>query len=196
MIVNEKKHQALILGKTEHNFCFPVNNSIDIFRMKIDDRFSFDNHEFKFQVFTDALYPQPIYQQLRFSSSLSVAPISIAPYWWPLYLQLPIRNSVSVAPYQYLRINSSLSVAQCQQLSIRISLSVAPLSVALISVALFWQHCISSSSPLATQYQPRNSGSSLVARYQQVLYQQLRITSSLAPVSEALYHKLRARSFV
>ena len=50
MIVNEKKHQALILGKTEHNFCFPVNNSIDIFRMKIDNRFSFDNHEFKFQV--------------------------------------------------------------------------------------------------------------------------------------------------
>ena len=44
MIVNEKKHQALILGKTEHNFCFPVKNSIDIFRMTIDNRFSFDNH--------------------------------------------------------------------------------------------------------------------------------------------------------
>ena len=26
MIVNEKKNQALILGKTEHNFCFPINN--------------------------------------------------------------------------------------------------------------------------------------------------------------------------
>ena len=35
-IVNEKKHQALILGKTEHNFCFPVNNSIDIFGMTTD----------------------------------------------------------------------------------------------------------------------------------------------------------------
>ena len=44
MIVNEKKHQALILGKTEHNFSFPVNNSIDIFGMTIDNRLSFDNH--------------------------------------------------------------------------------------------------------------------------------------------------------
>ena len=44
MIVNEKKNQALILGKTEHNFCFPVNNSIDIFGMTIDNRLSFDNH--------------------------------------------------------------------------------------------------------------------------------------------------------
>ena len=44
MIVNEKKHQALILGKTEHNLCFPVNNSIDIFGMTIDNRLSFDNH--------------------------------------------------------------------------------------------------------------------------------------------------------
>ena len=44
MIVNKKKHQALILGKTEHNFCFPVNNSIDIFGMTIDNRLSFDNH--------------------------------------------------------------------------------------------------------------------------------------------------------
>ena len=44
MIVNKKKHQALILGKTEHNFSFPVNNSIDIFGMTIDNRLSFDNH--------------------------------------------------------------------------------------------------------------------------------------------------------
>ena len=44
MIVSEKKHQALILGKTEHNFSFPVNNSIDIFGMTIDNRLSFDNH--------------------------------------------------------------------------------------------------------------------------------------------------------
>ena len=44
MIVNEKKHQALILGKTEHNFSFPVNNSVDIFGMTIDNRLSFDNH--------------------------------------------------------------------------------------------------------------------------------------------------------
>ena len=38
------QHQALILGKTEHNFSFPVNNSIDIFGMTIDNRLSFDNH--------------------------------------------------------------------------------------------------------------------------------------------------------
>ena len=44
MIVDEKKHQALILGKTEHNFSFPVNKSIDIFGMTVDNRFSFDNH--------------------------------------------------------------------------------------------------------------------------------------------------------
>ena len=44
MIVNEKKHQALILGKTEHNFSFPGNNSVDIFGMTIDNRLSFDNH--------------------------------------------------------------------------------------------------------------------------------------------------------
>ena len=30
MIVYETKHQALILGKTDHNFCFPVNSSIDL----------------------------------------------------------------------------------------------------------------------------------------------------------------------
>ena len=43
-IVNETKHQALILGKTEHKFCFPVNDSIDIFGMTIDNKLSFDNH--------------------------------------------------------------------------------------------------------------------------------------------------------
>ena len=31
-------------GKTRHNFSFPVNNSIDIFGMTIDNRLSFDNH--------------------------------------------------------------------------------------------------------------------------------------------------------
>ena len=41
MIVNEKKHQVLILGKTERNFYFPVNNSIDIFEMTIDNRLFF-----------------------------------------------------------------------------------------------------------------------------------------------------------
>ena len=44
MIVNETKHQALILGKTDYNFCFPVNSSIDILGMTIDNKLSFDNH--------------------------------------------------------------------------------------------------------------------------------------------------------
>ena len=43
MIVNKIKHQALNLGKTEHKFCFPVNDSIDIFGMTIDNKLSFDN---------------------------------------------------------------------------------------------------------------------------------------------------------
>ena len=44
MILNEKKHQALILGKTEHNFSLPVTNSIDIFGTTIDRGLSFDNN--------------------------------------------------------------------------------------------------------------------------------------------------------
>ena len=43
-MLTRKKHQALILGKTDHNFSFPVNNSTDIFGMTIDNRLSFDNH--------------------------------------------------------------------------------------------------------------------------------------------------------
>ena len=44
MKVNETRHQALILGKTEHNFSFPIKDSRDIFGMNIDNRLSFDNH--------------------------------------------------------------------------------------------------------------------------------------------------------
>jgi len=40
MIVNETKHKALILEKTEHNFCFPVNNSIDISGIIVDNKLS------------------------------------------------------------------------------------------------------------------------------------------------------------
>ena len=35
MIVNETKHQALILGDTEYTFSFPVRVSINIFGMNI-----------------------------------------------------------------------------------------------------------------------------------------------------------------
>ena len=44
MIVNKSKHQALILGDTEHTFSFPVKESIDIFGMTIDNKFQFDKH--------------------------------------------------------------------------------------------------------------------------------------------------------
>jgi len=44
MIVNEDKHQALILGDTEYTFSFPVKESIDIFGMNIDNKFQFDSH--------------------------------------------------------------------------------------------------------------------------------------------------------
>ena len=51
MIVNEAKHQAKILedrilrilGKTEHNFCFPVKNSIDLFWVTLDNKLSSEN---------------------------------------------------------------------------------------------------------------------------------------------------------
>lgn len=41
---NNAKHQALILGKTDHNFSFPTKNSLDSFGMNIDNRLSFDKH--------------------------------------------------------------------------------------------------------------------------------------------------------
>ena len=44
MIVNEAKHQSLILGKTGHNSCFLVNSSINMFGMTIDNKLSFDKH--------------------------------------------------------------------------------------------------------------------------------------------------------
>ena len=44
MKVNVTKHQALILGKTDHNFSFPTKNSLDILGMNIDNRLSFDKH--------------------------------------------------------------------------------------------------------------------------------------------------------
>ena len=42
MIVNETKHQALILVDTEDTFSFPVKESIDIFGMNIDNKLQFD----------------------------------------------------------------------------------------------------------------------------------------------------------
>lgn len=44
MIVNETKHQAIVLGKTDHSFSFPLNDSLDIFGINIDNRLRFDNY--------------------------------------------------------------------------------------------------------------------------------------------------------
>ena len=41
MIVNKSKHQALILGDTEHTFSFPVKESIDMFGMTIENNLPF-----------------------------------------------------------------------------------------------------------------------------------------------------------
>ena len=44
MIVNETKHQALILVDTEYTFSFPVKESMDIFDINIDKKLQFDKH--------------------------------------------------------------------------------------------------------------------------------------------------------
>ena len=44
MIVNETKHQAIILGKTDHSSPFSLKDSLDIFGLNIDNRLRFDNH--------------------------------------------------------------------------------------------------------------------------------------------------------
>ena len=44
MIVNETKHQALVLGKTGHSFSFSLKDSLDIFGINTDNRLHFDNY--------------------------------------------------------------------------------------------------------------------------------------------------------
>ena len=41
MIVNESKHQCLILGDTEYGFSFPVKDTLEIFGMEIDNKLNF-----------------------------------------------------------------------------------------------------------------------------------------------------------
>ena len=36
MLVNESKHQCLILGETEYSFSFPVKDTLEIFGLEID----------------------------------------------------------------------------------------------------------------------------------------------------------------
>ena len=44
MIVNETKHQAIVLGRTGHSFSLPLKDSLDIFEINIDNRLCFDNY--------------------------------------------------------------------------------------------------------------------------------------------------------
>jgi len=44
MIVNDTKYQAMVLGKTDHSFSFPLKDSLDIFGINIDNRLHFDNY--------------------------------------------------------------------------------------------------------------------------------------------------------
>ena len=44
MLVNESKHQCLILGDTEYGFSFPVKDTLEIFGMEIDNNLNFSKH--------------------------------------------------------------------------------------------------------------------------------------------------------
>ena len=44
MIVNAKKHKALIISQTDHKFSFPVKCELHIFGMTIDNRLNFGSH--------------------------------------------------------------------------------------------------------------------------------------------------------
>ena len=44
MLVNESKHQCLILGDTEYGFSFPVKDTLEIFGMEIDNKLNFSKH--------------------------------------------------------------------------------------------------------------------------------------------------------
>jgi len=44
MIVNQDKHHAMVLGTTDHRFSFPVEESLDLLGMTIDNQLNFDKH--------------------------------------------------------------------------------------------------------------------------------------------------------
>ena len=44
MIANPSKHQGMILGKTDHQFHFPVNDSVELFCVTIDKDLTFKQH--------------------------------------------------------------------------------------------------------------------------------------------------------
>ena len=41
MLVNESKHQGLVLGETDFGFSFPVQETLQIFGMEIDKKLNF-----------------------------------------------------------------------------------------------------------------------------------------------------------
>ena len=44
MLVNPTKYQAMIIGHTDHAFSFPVQQSIELFGIKVDNKLRFDEH--------------------------------------------------------------------------------------------------------------------------------------------------------
>ena len=44
MLVNESKHQGVVLGDTDYSFSFPVKNMLKIFGMEIDNKLNFSSH--------------------------------------------------------------------------------------------------------------------------------------------------------
>ena len=44
MIMNPDKHNAMVLGTTNHKFSFPVGDSLDSLGMTIDNPLKFDEH--------------------------------------------------------------------------------------------------------------------------------------------------------
>ena len=41
MLVNDSKHQGLVLGDTDYSFSFPVKDMLEIFGMEIDNKLNF-----------------------------------------------------------------------------------------------------------------------------------------------------------
>jgi len=44
MLVNESKHQGLVLGEMDFSFSFPVQERLEIFGMEIDKKLNFSSH--------------------------------------------------------------------------------------------------------------------------------------------------------
>ena len=44
MLVNPTKHQAMIIGNTDHVFSFPVQQSVELFGITVDNKLRFDEH--------------------------------------------------------------------------------------------------------------------------------------------------------